>query len=410
MAEQKQITVIDVGTSKVVTLVGEMAESGSDIVVSGVGIVPARGIKRGQIVDVKEAAECIRESLDGAEHTSATKITHVFANFSGSHVQSQTGTGTVAIGRGDQGVSQDDVNRALEQASSVNLPSNRDILHVIPQKFKVDEQDGIRSPQGMLGFRLEVSAEIITGAVSPMQNLSKCLRNAGVELQDVVLSSLASAEASLTPTEREMGCMVLDVGAGTSDLAIFVDGAVWHASVIDVGGWNFTNDLAYVLHLPLDISEKLKLQHGTCSLESPTLEHPVTVEGFGDDTQVTVIKRDVAEILHARAEELFDMIGQEIKRTGYDGLLPAGVILTGGAAQMPGIREVARNKLHLPVRIAMPAQLVGLVDAIQGPAFATSTGMLRSTMQEENARPARRRRGNSNLKGLGGWLKNLLPG
>ena len=408
MAEQKQITVVDIGTSKVVTLVGEVTESGNDIVVSGVGIVPARGIKRGQIVDVKEAGECIRESLDGAEHTSATKITHVFANFSGSSVQSQVVTGTVAIGRGDQGASQEDIGRALEQASSVNIPSNRDILHIIPQKFKVDDQDGIRNPLGMLGYRLEVSAQLITGGMSPVQNLSKCLRGAGVELQDMVLSSMASAAACLTPTEREMGCMVLDIGAGTTDLAIFVDGAVWHTSVIDVGGWNFTNDLAYVLHLPWDISEKLKLQHGTCNMESPTLEHPVTVEGFGDDTQVTVIKRDVADILHARAEELFDMIAEEIKRTGYDGLLPAGVVLTGGAAQLPGIREVARKKLNLPVRVAMPAQLVGLVDSIQGPAFSAANGMLRSTIQDENARPPRRRRG-GNWKVIGGWFRNLFP-
>lgn len=408
MADQKHIAVIDIGTSKIVTLVAEPTGVGGEFAIVGVGIVPARGIKRGQIVDVKDAAACIRESLDGAERSSATKITQVFTNITGSHVQSQSSTGAVAIGRGDQGVDADDIQRALDQAQAVNLPNNRDVIHVLPQKFKVDEQDGIRNPLGMLGFRLEVNTHIVTGAVSPIQNLVKCLKLANVELADVILSALASGEAVLTPTEKEMGVMVIDIGAGTSDIAVFVDGAVWHAAVIDVGGWNFTNDLAYVLHLPLEMSERLKLQHGTSNLDSPTLEHPVTVAGFGDDSQVNVIKRDVAEILNARAAELFDMIGQEIKRTGYDGLLPAGAVLTGGAAQLPGLREAARTALRLPVRVSQPQTMVGLVDSIKGPAYSTAAGMVRSTLQDAVARPNRRRRSPFNLS-LKGWLSNLLP-
>jgi len=413
--DSKVITALDVGSSKIAALVGEATAShgggqGNEFNVIGVGIVPSRGVKRGQIINVSEATAAIREALDGAERSSTLKINNVIIGVSGNHIASQNSQGAVAIGRGEQGVSLPDINHSLESAQAISIPNNREIIHVIPRHFKVDDQDGVRNPIGMLGFRLEVQAHVVTGATTSIQNLLKCANGAQVEVGELVLAPLASAEAVLTSTEREMGVVLVDIGSGTTDIAIFIDGAAWHTCVLDVGGSHFTSDLALCLRLPLETAEQIKVSNGHCNPQAPPGDQPFIVAGFGDDERVSVHRSEVADILHARAEELFNLIVQEVKRSGYDGLLPAGLVVTGGGSLLPGMREVARDATGLPVRLAQPIDLHGLVDTLQSPAYATAMGLLKWGMYDIVARPSKRRRPafslNVNWKG---WLGNLLP-
>lgn len=413
MAEPRIVSAIDVGSSKVVALIGEAsgetAENGlPNFNVIGVGIVPSRGVKRGQIINVHEATAAIREAVDGAERSSVTKFGKAIVSISGNHIGSQNSQGAVAIGRGDQGVGVEDVNHSLESAQAISVPNNREIIHVIPRHFRVDEQEGVRNPMGMLGFRLEVQAHIITGATTAVSNLLKCANQSQVDVAELVLGQLASAEAVLTSTEREMGTILLDIGSGTTDIAIFIDGAVWHASVLEIGGSHFTSDVAQCLRLPMETAEQIKLTHGHCFKSEMPVDQPFIVAGFGDDQRISVQRRDVTDILQARAEELFNLIIQEVKRSGYDGLLPAGLVVTGGAAQLPGMREVAREITGLPVRIALPKDLHGLVDALHSPAYSTSIGLLKWGIHDIVARPNRRRRPTFNWN-FSGWLRNLLP-
>ncbi len=349
----------------------------------------------------------IRDSLNGAEQSSGVKSTSALVSVSGSHIDSQNSQGAVAIGRGDQGVVVDDINRGLEASQAITVPSNREIIHVIPRHFKVDDHDGVRDPRGMLGYRLEVQAHIITGATTSMQNLIKCVGGASVDVDELVLAPLASAQAVLTPTEKEMGSVLVDLGGGTTSITVFIEGAPWHSHVLDIGASHFTSDLVQVLGLPLETSERLKIEHGSVNPNDFGGDQWLDLAGFGDDPHVRVARREVAEILRARAEELFSIVEQEVKRSGYDGLLPAGLVVTGGGALLGGLRDVARDVAHRPVRIAKPMNLSGLVDSIQTPAFATAVGLLEWGRQEIQARPQRRARlGKISLKG---WLGKLLP-
>ncbi|MCS7056233.1 MAG: cell division protein FtsA [Thermoflexales bacterium] len=408
MAEAKTITVLDVGSTKVVALVGEATDNEAGFTVIGVGIAAARGIRRGQIINLNDATASVREALAGAQASSGVKASHVLMSISGGHIASQNSQGAVAIGRGDQGVSFDDISRCLESAQAITVPNNREILHVIPRHFRVDDQDGVRNPIGMLGFRLEAQAHIITCATTAMQNLLKCAHLAGVEVSEFVLSPLASAEAVLTPTEREMGAVLVDIGGGTTGIALFIDGSAWYTKVLEIGGAHFTSDLAQVLRLPMDAAEHLKVNYGHAHPPDVPGDHVCEIAGFGDEPRVRVLRREAAEILRARADELFSLVEQEIRRSGYDGLLPAGLVITGGGSLLPGIRESARETAGRPVRLTRPMNLHGLVDALQSPAFSTAVGMLHWGLQGVVAKPSKRRRFGSGLD-LPGWLRNLLP-
>jgi cell division protein FtsA len=408
MADPKTLTVIDIGTTKVVTLICEAApESERGYTVIGVGLAPSRGMRRGQVVNVQEATAAIRESLNGAEQSSGVKPVSALVSVSGSHIDSQNSQGAVAITRGDQGVVVEDINHGLEAAQAITVPSNREIIHVIPRHFKVDDHDGVRDPRGMLGYRLEVQAHIVTGATTSMQNLLKCVNGANIDVQELVLASLASAQSVLTPTEREMGSVLVDLGGGTTSIAVFIENAPWHSHVLDIGAAHFTSDLAMVLRLPLEAAERLKVEYGSVTPGDFGGDQWIDLAGFGDEPHVRVSRREVAEILRERARELFEMIESEVKRSGYDGLLPAGLVITGGGALLSGLRDVARSVSNRPVRVAKPMNLSGLVDSIQTPAFSTAVGLLEWGGQEIQARPQRRARiGKLSLKG---WFGKLLP-
>lgn len=364
---------IDVGTTKICTLVARMEEGGL-LRILGVGIEPSQGIRKGVPVDLRAVSQAVSRSIEKAERTSGLEITSALVSLAGSHVSSVNSRGVVGVmGRT---IDEDDVIRAMEAARAVAIPHNREIIHVIQRGFTVDGQAGIRMPIGMHGYRLEVEAHIITAAASTVENLRNCVAQAGAEVSQFVLNPLASGEVVLTDTEREMGVIVCDVGGGTSDLAIYIEGDVWHTSVLGVGGDHITSDIAHGLRLPLSQAEEIKKQHGFAVEAEIRQDEEFHVRPFGEEVPLQISRRELAHIIEARVEEIFSLVLQEIKRSGYDGLLPAGMVLTGGSSVLPGMRVLASQVLGLPVRIAQPENLVGMTDKLYSPAFSTSVGLL----------------------------------
>ncbi len=368
---------IDLGTTKVCSLVGRI-EGENRLRILGVGIEPSQGLKKGIIVDLAAASQAITRSIEKSQRTSGLEITSALVSLAGSHVSSVNSRGVAGISGGV--IDQDDIARALDAAQAVAIPHNREIIHVVQRGFTVDGQTGIRTPIGMHGYRLEVEAHIITAGESTVENIRQCVQAAGVNVSHFVLNPLASGEVVLTETEREMGSVVCDIGGGTTDIAIYIDGDVWHTMVIPVAGALITNDIAHGLRLPLSQAEDVKKQYGYAVQADIQKEDTFTVRAFGDDHAEQVSRKDLANIIEARVEEIFQLVQQEIKRSGYDGLLPAGMVLTGGSSLLPGIRNIASQVTGLPVRVARPENLVGLVDQLQSPAYSTSVGLLRWAM------------------------------
>ncbi len=402
---------IDVGTTKVCALIADVDDAGQFRIL-GVGLEPSQGMRKGVVVDVEQASRSIAAAVDKAQRSAGFEIGAAFVSLAGAHVASVNSRGVVGIGGSGHGIEQDDIDRALDAAQAIAIPHGREVLHVIPRGFIVDGQEGIRQPLGMHGFRLEVEAHIITAATASVQNLTKCVEAAGVQVEAYVLNPLASAEVTLTDTEKEMGVVVVDIGGGTTDLAIYIDGNVWHTTVLAVGGNHLTSDIAHGLRLPADLAEKIKIEHGAALAAEVPLHEVFAVQPFGEDNPLQVTRADLATIIEARVEEIFGLILQEVKRTGYDGLLPAGLVLTGGASQLPGIRKVASGVLNLPCRVAAPQNLHGLVDKLTGPAFSTSVGLLHWAQRESFAPPARKSKKKSRTIDLGRgmeFFKRLLP-
>ncbi len=365
---------IDIGTTKICTLVARL-EGETDMRILGNGIVPSQGIKKGIVVDITAASDAVASSVEKAQRSSGLEIASAVVSMAGSHVSSMNSRGVVGINGGE--IDQNDLDRALEAAQAVAMPHNREVIHVIQRGITVDGQEGIRSPIGFKGYRLEVEAHIITAAAATVENLRRCVESSGVEVSNFVLNPLASAEVVLSQTEREMGVCVLDIGGGTSDLAIYINGDVWHTNVIPVGGNQVTSDIAIGLRIPLDLAEDVKLKHGHAVKTEINQDDFITLKVFGEEAPQQISKRDLAYIIEARVDELFTLVQQEIRRSGYDSMLPAGIVLTGGTSLLPGIRTVASRVLNMPVRLAKPENLVGLVDKLQSPAYSTSFGLLK---------------------------------
>ena len=366
---------IDVGTTKICTLIGEVDEE-NRLCIVGVGVAPAHGLSKGVVVNVEEASKSIASSIRKAERVSGYTIESAYVGLAGKHIASLNSRGVVAVGRGDRCINQGDIDRAIEAAQAIAVPHNREIVHTIARNYTLDEQEGVRDPIGMIGFRLEVETHIVTGAVASMRNLVQCVESADVGVNDLILQPLASAEAVLTTEEREMGVVLADAGGGTTDVAIFVDGSIWHSEVLPVGGNNLTHDLSVGMRTPFATAEVLKIKHGHVLPELVDPAETVEVAAFGESEAQHVSRLDMARILEARAEEMFAMILNEIKRSGYEGLLPAGLVLTGGSAQMQGFTELAREMLQLPVRVGRVRDIGGLADSVSGPAYATAVGLL----------------------------------
>lgn len=367
---------IDVGTTKVCTLIAERNDENGHLRIIGVGVAPSRGLRKGVVVNVEEAAAAIKESKEKAERSSGYMIEGAYVSVAGDHISSLNSKGVVAVSHGTRGISEDDVQRALESARAIAIPPNREVIHVIPRGFTLDGVDGVREPVGMQGFRLEVEAHIVTAAQPSIHNLIHCVETAGVNVNDLVLEPLASGEAVLRDDEKEAGVVMADVGGGTTDIAIFIDGSIWHSQVVPLGGWQYTNDLTIGLRAPFSVAEALKVQFGATNPDQIGEEEMIDVARFGDNGHAPVPRRELASILQARAEEMYSLILKEVKRSGYDGLLPAGLVLTGGVAQLPGLRDLGRETLGVPVRVGEPHDIEGLSDTVSTPAYATAVGLL----------------------------------
>lgn len=410
---------IDVGTTKICTLVA-CEEPPGQIRILGVGIEPSQGIKKGVVVDLAAASQAVSRSIDKAERSSGLEITSALVSLAGSQVSSVNSHGVVGVS--GRVIDQDDIERAIEAARAVAIPHNREIIHVIQRGFDVDGQGGIRMPLGMHGYRLEVETHIITASAASVENLRQCVGASGVEVTQFVLNPLASAEVVLTETERQMGVVVVDMGGGTTDMAIYIDGDVWYTSVLAVGGNHITSDIAHGLRLPMSQAEEVKILHGHAIQAEVDPQEFFNIRPFGEQDSVQVSRRELAEIIEARVEEIFGLVLQEIKRSGYDGLLPAGVVLTGGSSALPGIRTLGSRVLGVPVRIAKPENLIGMVDKLQSPAYSTGVGLLRWAFlmseflpQGDRKRPGYPRAGESTKGGetrmekLKNWISRLFP-
>lgn len=375
MAKERVIVGIDVGTTKICALIGEVNQD-NRLTIVGVGMAPSQGLRKGIVVNIDEAAAAIREALDKTERTSGYKIGTALVGIAGNHIMSQNSRGIVAVSPNMHEITQNDVDRAIEAARAQPLPHNREVLHVIPREYIVDGENGIHDPLGMSGNRLEVETHIITAAQAQIMNLYKSVEKTGIEIDDLVLEPLASSEAVLTGAEKDLGVAMIDIGGGTTDLAIFLNGTVWYTAVIPIGGNQLTNDIAVGLRTDPHIAEEMKRKYGVALAERVDVNEMIKLQTFGSASGEPVSRRFLCEIIEARVRELFMLVREEIRNAGYQGVLPAGIVLTGGSSQLTDILDLAREVLQMPARIGTPSQLTGLVDSINGPAFSTSVGLL----------------------------------
>ena len=370
------------------------------------GIEPSQGMKKGIVNDIGALTAAVSASVHKAEKSSGYDIGRAFVSVAGNHIASMNSRGVTGIS-GQRGVSLDDIDKAMEAARAIAIPHNREVLHVVPRSYSLDGQDRVRSPIGMHGFRLEVEAHIITAASTSVANLEQAVESAGVYVDRFILNPLASGDAILTENEREMGVVVIDIGGGTTDLAIFIEGTVWHTAVIPVGGDHVTNDISHFMHVPFQDAEAVKLKYGHARASDVDPTETFMVQPFGEGFPEEVNRRDLSEIvIETRAEEMFELVQREVKRSGYDGLLRAGAVITGGGAQLEGMRDIAERVFGFPVRLGKPDNLTGMAETLRHPAYSTSVGLLKLGLQMDTAAPAASN-GESN-NGLGGLLGNLV--
>jgi cell division protein FtsA len=371
---ERYIVGLDVGTSKVCAVVGESLDDGSlDIV--GIGLAESRGIKRGVVVNVDTAVDSIKKAIEEAELMAGVEVDSVHLALSGPHIKGFNSRGVIAVAGKNREITREDVRRAIDAAKAVALPTGREILHVLPQDFVVDEQDGIGAPVGMTGARLEVNVHIVTGAASSTQNIIACVNRASVGVQDMVIEQLAASETVLTPDEKELGVALVDIGGGTADIAIWERGSLWHTGVVPVGGDHFTNDIAVGLRTPIPDAEKVKRKFG-CALSAMVDEdETIEVASVGGRKPRVMARRILSEILQPRAEEIFHLVWDEIRRAGYEKALNSGIVLTGGGAILEGMPEIAEQIFDLPIRRGSPMGVGGLADHVSSPTFGTPVGL-----------------------------------
>ena len=370
--KKQTIVSIDVGTTKVCTTIADVNDGGAMRVV-GVGVAPSVGLHKGLVVNINEARESIRESVKKAEQSSNYKVESAYVGVTGRHVASMNNRGVVAITRNDRVVRPEDLKRVLASAQSVKVPSDRRLLHVIPRSYAVDGQAGVINPVGMHGFRLDVETHVITAAITSIQNLVKCIRSIGIDIEDLVLEPLASSEAVLTEDEKQVGIILADIGGGTTDIAVFKSGSIWHTSILPVAGYQLTRDVSIGLGLPFDIAEEMKKRYGSVM---PVYESKAeTTTAISQDGH-GVSYQDLCDIIRARVEEIIKLILLELPNSEYENLVPAGLVLTGGTSNLSGIAALGREILRLPVRVGAPSNISGITDTLCDPAYATSVGLL----------------------------------
>ena len=404
---ERYVVGLDIGTSKVCTVVGELADGGT-VDVIGLGVAESKGLKRGVVVNLDAAVESIKRSIEEAELMAGVEVGTVHLGLSGPHIKGFNSRGVVAVAGKNREVSRDDVRRAIDAARAVSLPVGREILHVLPQDFVVDEQEGIGAPVGLTGARLEVNVHIVTGSQTATQNLVACVNRAGVEVIDTVIGQLSAAEAVLTSDEKELGVALLDIGGGTADLAIFERGSMWHTAVVAVGGDHFTNDIAVGLRTPIPEAEKIKRRCG-CALSSMVEEdETIEVASVGGRRPRIMARRILTDILQPRAEEIFHLVWDEISKAGYEKSLNSGLVLTGGGALLDGTSEIAEQIFDLPIRRGSPGGVGGLADHVANPAYATGVGLVRYAARHRSSDGLRP--GGSAINRMVGHMRGLFKG
>lgn len=430
MAKDQVIVGIDIGSSKVATVIAQNVLNHPPNVI-GVSQVPSRGIRKSQVVDIEEAVLAISESVEAAERMAGYSVNRALVTVDGTHIECQNSKGVVAVGTAGSEITPDDVTRVIEAARAISLPSSREIIHVIPRYFTVDGQTGVRDPVGMTGVRLEVDTHIITGAATSLRNIAKCVQEVGIDVEGLVFSGLAAAQSVLTETEKELGVVLVDMGAGVTSISIFVEGALSHSAVLPVGAKNITNDLAIGLRVSLETAEKIKLALSTLpkqTVKPDGDEEAVVTDKKKEDNDILnleelglseeikqISKKTLIEgIAKPRIREIINMIKIEIVRSGFGGLTPSGVVLTGGGAQTLGIAEIAKHELAMPARIGIPTGATGLIDEISQPASAATLGLILYGVHLTEETQARLPLvGRVEIKGLVGkgvdWIKSLLP-
>ena len=371
--EKNLLVGLDIGTSKVVAIVGEVAPEGG-IEVIGIGSHPSRGLKKGVVVNIESTVQSIKRAIEEAELMAGCEIRSVYAGIAGGHIRSLNSHGIVAIRENE--VNHTDVERVIDAARAVAIPADQKILHILPQEFIIDGQEGIKEPVGMSGVRLEARVHMVTGAVSAAQNIVKCVRRCGLEVDDVILQQLASSYAVLTEDEKDLGVCLCDIGGGTTDIAVFAHGAIHHSAVIPIAGDQVTNDIAVALRTPTHHAEDLKIKYACALTQLANPEETIEVPSVGERPPRRLVRQTLAEVVEPRYEELFSLVLAELKRSGFENMIAAGIVLTGGGAKMDGAIELAEEVVNMPVRLGSPQYVSGLVDVVRNPIYATGVGLL----------------------------------
>ncbi len=369
----KMIVGLDVGTSKVVALVGEVSSAGQ-VEVVGIGSHPSRGLKKGVVVNIESTVQSIQYAIDEAQQMAGCQIYSAYVGIAGSHIRSLNSDGIVAIREGE--VTKADIERVLDSAKAVAIPADQRVLHTLPQDYVIDNQEGVREPLGMYGVRLEAKVHVVTCAVNAAQNVEKCVRRCGLEVDDIILEQLASSYAVLTEDEKELGVCLIDIGGGTSDMAIYTEGAIRHTAVIPIAGDQVTNDIAMALRTPTQYAEEIKIRYACALAKLAGAGQMIKVPSVGERPPRELSRQALAEVVEPRYEELFKFVQKELRRSGYEDMIAAGVVLTGGTAKMEGAVELAEEIFHMPVRLGVPYNVRGLESVIHNPIYSTAVGLL----------------------------------
>lgn len=371
--EKQMIVGLDIGTSKIVAIVAEISIDG-DVEIVGIGAHPSQGLKKGVVINIEATVGSIKAAVEEAELMAGVQIKSVFAGIAGSHIKSLNSHGIVAIKDGEVGAS--DVDRVIDAAKAVAIPADQRILHVLPQEFIIDNQDSIRQPIGMSGVRLEAKVHLVTGAISAAQNIAKCVRRCGLDVEDIILEQLASSHSVLTSDEKDLGVCIVDIGGGTTDIAVFNEGAIRHTAVIPIAGDQVTNDIAVAFRTPTQFAEDIKVRYACALRQLANPDDMIEVPGVGDRSARRLARQTLAEVVEPRYEELLNLVHGELRRSGFEETCAAGVVLTGGSSKMEGVVELAEEIFHMPVRLGVPQHVTGLVDVVRNPIHATGVGLL----------------------------------
>ena len=403
--QNRIIVGLDIGTSKVVALVAEVDANG-DIEIIGMGSHPSRGMKKGVVVNIESTVQSVQRAIEEAELMAGCQISSVYVGIAGSHVRSLNSHGIVAIKDGE--VIDADLERVLDAAQAVAIPADQKILHILPQEYVIDNQEGIREPLGMSGVRLEAKVHLVTCAVNAAQNIEKCIKRCGLDVDEIILEQVASSYSVLTDDERELGVCMVDIGGGTSDIAIFTEGSIRHTGVIPIAGDQVTNDIAMALRTPTQYAEEIKIKYACALTQLASVDETIKVPSVGDRPPRDLSRQSLAEVVEPRYDELFTLVQAELRRSGFEDLIPAGVVLTGGTSKMEGVVELAEEIFHMPVRVGAPTRVKGLTDIVRNPIYATAVGLLEYGAAHSRQNNAKGRRKRAEGPGLLARLKEWM--